>query len=53
MSGIASIALATSADLVFVEDEKSLLPALESTAAVIVGEFPEMESSKEAAPNHC
>ncbi len=47
VSGIASIALATSADLVFVEDEKSLLPALESpAAAVIVGEFPKSESSK-------
>src|SRR4029077_18229973 len=47
VSGIASIALATSADLVFVEDEKSLLPALESpAAAVIVGEFPKAESSK-------
>ena len=47
VSGIASIALATSADLVFVEDEKSLLPALESpAAAVIVGEFPKERSSK-------
>lgn len=47
VSGIASIALATSADLVFVEDEKSLLPALESlAAAVIVGEFPKAESAK-------
>ena len=47
VSGIASIALATSADLVFVEDEKSLLPALESpAAAVIVAEFPKAESLK-------
>jgi UDP-3-O-[3-hydroxymyristoyl] glucosamine N-acyltransferase len=48
VSGVASIAMATSADLVFVEDEKSLLPALESpAAAVIVREFPKAESSKE------
>ncbi len=47
VSGVASIALATSADLVFVEDEKSLLPALESpAAAVIVGEFPNAEVSQ-------
>jgi UDP-3-O-[3-hydroxymyristoyl] glucosamine N-acyltransferase len=40
VSGIASISLATSADLVFVEDEKSLGSALESrAAAVIAGEF--------------
>jgi len=50
VSGISSIAHATSADLVFVEDEKSLLPALESlAAAVIVGEFPKAESAKEKA----
>jgi UDP-3-O-[3-hydroxymyristoyl] glucosamine N-acyltransferase len=46
VSGVASIALATSTDLVFVEDEKSLIPALESSAAaVIVREFPKAESS--------
>jgi UDP-3-O-[3-hydroxymyristoyl] glucosamine N-acyltransferase len=40
VSGIASISQATSVDLVFVEDEKSLLAALESgAAAVIAGEF--------------
>jgi UDP-3-O-[3-hydroxymyristoyl] glucosamine N-acyltransferase len=40
VSGIASIAQATSVDLVFVEDEKSLRAALESrAAAVIAGEF--------------
>jgi UDP-3-O-[3-hydroxymyristoyl] glucosamine N-acyltransferase len=40
VSGIASISQATSMDLVFVEDEKSLRTALESSAAaVIVGEF--------------
>ena len=40
VSGIASIAQATSADLVFVEDDKSLGVALESRAgAVIAGEF--------------
>jgi UDP-3-O-[3-hydroxymyristoyl] glucosamine N-acyltransferase len=40
VSGIASIAQATSADLVFVEGEKSLGAALASrAAAVIVGEF--------------
>jgi UDP-3-O-[3-hydroxymyristoyl] glucosamine N-acyltransferase len=40
VSGIASIAQATSADLVFVEDDKSLGAALESRAvAVIAGEF--------------
>jgi UDP-3-O-[3-hydroxymyristoyl] glucosamine N-acyltransferase len=40
LSGVASIAQATSADLVFVEDEKSLRAALASrAAAVIVGEF--------------
>jgi UDP-3-O-[3-hydroxymyristoyl] glucosamine N-acyltransferase len=40
VSGIASIAQATPADLVFVEDEKSLRAALEScAAAVIAGEF--------------
>jgi len=47
VSGIASIALATSGDLVFVEDEKSLFAALASpAAAVIVGEFPKEESSR-------
>jgi UDP-3-O-[3-hydroxymyristoyl] glucosamine N-acyltransferase len=40
VSGVASISQATSVDLVFVEDEKSLRAALESpAAAVIVGEF--------------
>ena len=40
VSGVASIAQATAADLVFVEDEKSLSAALESrAAAVIAGEF--------------
>jgi len=40
VSGIASISQATSVDLVFVEDEKSLHAALESrAAAVIAGEF--------------
>jgi UDP-3-O-[3-hydroxymyristoyl] glucosamine N-acyltransferase len=40
VGGIASIAHATPADLVFVEDEKSLRLALESrAAAVIAGEF--------------
>ena len=50
VSGIASIALATSADLVFVEDEKSLLAALQSpAAAVIVGEFPKAGVSDSSA----
>jgi UDP-3-O-[3-hydroxymyristoyl] glucosamine N-acyltransferase len=40
VSGIASISQATTVDLVFVEDEKSLRGALESrAAAVIAGEF--------------
>ncbi len=40
VSGIASISQATSVDLVFVEDEKSLAAALRSrAAAVIAGEF--------------
>jgi UDP-3-O-[3-hydroxymyristoyl] glucosamine N-acyltransferase len=40
VSGLASIARATSVDLVFVEDEKNLPAALASrAAAVIVGEF--------------
>jgi UDP-3-O-[3-hydroxymyristoyl] glucosamine N-acyltransferase len=40
VNGVASIAQATAADLVFVEDEKSLSAALESrAAAVIAGEF--------------
>jgi len=40
VSGIASIPLATAADLVFVEDEKHLRLALDSrAAAVIAGEF--------------
>jgi UDP-3-O-[3-hydroxymyristoyl] glucosamine N-acyltransferase len=40
ISGIASIPRATSADLVFVEDEKTFREALESqAAAVIAGEF--------------
>ena len=37
VSGIASIAQATSVDLVFVEDEKSLRAALESRAAAVIG----------------
>jgi UDP-3-O-[3-hydroxymyristoyl] glucosamine N-acyltransferase len=42
VSGVASIAQATAADLVFVEDEKSLRAALESGAAgVIAGGFAE------------
>jgi UDP-3-O-[3-hydroxymyristoyl] glucosamine N-acyltransferase len=40
VSGIASISQATSMDLVFVEDEKTLRTALESSAAVVIaGEF--------------
>jgi UDP-3-O-[3-hydroxymyristoyl] glucosamine N-acyltransferase len=40
VSGIASVGSAKSGDLVFVTDEKQLLPALNSAAAaVIVGEF--------------
>jgi UDP-3-O-[3-hydroxymyristoyl] glucosamine N-acyltransferase len=40
VGGVASISRATSVDLVFVEDEKSLRAALESSAAaVIAGEF--------------
>jgi UDP-3-O-[3-hydroxymyristoyl] glucosamine N-acyltransferase len=48
VSGIASIGQACSTDLVFVEDEKSLGPALESSAsAVIAGEFArKIKSSK-------
>jgi UDP-3-O-[3-hydroxymyristoyl] glucosamine N-acyltransferase len=48
VSGIASVSRATSRDLVFVEDEKSLPAALESrAAAVIAGEFArEIKSSK-------
>ncbi len=46
VSGIASIAQATPADLVFVEDEKSLRAALESrAAAVIAGEFARRKKS--------
>jgi UDP-3-O-[3-hydroxymyristoyl] glucosamine N-acyltransferase len=46
VSGIASISHATSGDLVFVEDEKSLRAALESpAAAVIAGEFARGKSS--------
>lgn len=48
VSGIASIPQATPLDLVFVEDEKSLLAALASrAAAVIVGEFARTSDSKE------
>ena len=40
VSGVASIASATQDDLVFVEDEKYFMPALESQAgAIIAGEF--------------
>ena len=48
VSGVASIAQASPADLVFVEDEKHLRFALESrAAAVIVGEFAaEKDSAK-------
>ena len=47
VSGIASIAQATPVDLVFVEDEKSLLVALGSrAAAVIAGEFARAGDSK-------
>lgn len=47
VSGIASISQATSGDLVFVEDEKSLLAALGSrAAAVIAGEFARAAGSK-------
>ncbi len=47
VSGIASISQATSVDLVFVEDEKSLQAALGSrAAAVIAGEFARSEGSK-------
>lgn len=47
VSGIASIPHATSRDLVFVEDEKSLRSALESdAAAVIAGEFARSEYKK-------
>ncbi|MGC2185134.1 MAG: UDP-3-O-(3-hydroxymyristoyl)glucosamine N-acyltransferase [Terriglobales bacterium] len=47
VSGIASISQATSVDLVFVEDEKSLQAALRSrSAAVIAGEFARAEGSK-------
>jgi UDP-3-O-[3-hydroxymyristoyl] glucosamine N-acyltransferase len=46
VSGIASISQATSVDLVFVEDEKSLRAALESrAAAVIAGEFARRNTS--------
>jgi UDP-3-O-[3-hydroxymyristoyl] glucosamine N-acyltransferase len=46
VSGIASISQATSVDLVFVEDEKSLGAALESpAAAVIAGEFARAHTS--------
>ena len=56
VSGVASIALATSTDLVFVEDEKSLIPALESSAAaVIVGEFAQKRNHRRVRVllNHC
>ena len=46
VSGIASISQATSMDLVFVEDEKTLRAALESrAAAVIAGEFARRNTS--------
>ncbi|MGH9504551.1 MAG: UDP-3-O-(3-hydroxymyristoyl)glucosamine N-acyltransferase [Terriglobales bacterium] len=48
ISGIASIAQATAADLVFVEDKPALAAALGSHAAAIVaGEFANAEFSKE------
>ncbi len=48
VSGIASIAQATSVDLVFVEDEAGLPAALASRAgAVIAGEFARADGSKE------
>ncbi len=48
VSGIASIPQATPVDLVFVEDEKSLLAALGSrAAAVIAGEFARADCAKE------
>jgi UDP-3-O-[3-hydroxymyristoyl] glucosamine N-acyltransferase len=48
VSGVASIAQATSMDLVFVEDEEGLPAALESrAAAVIAGEFARADGSKE------
>jgi UDP-3-O-[3-hydroxymyristoyl] glucosamine N-acyltransferase len=48
ISGIASISQATSVDLVFVEDEKSLRSALASAAAaVIAGEFARAPLAKE------
>ena len=50
VSGIASITQATSADLVFVEDEKGLPAALASRAgAVIAGEFARADGSKQGA----
>jgi UDP-3-O-[3-hydroxymyristoyl] glucosamine N-acyltransferase len=51
VSGIASIAQATSVDLVFVEDEDGLPAALASrAAAVIAGEFARVDGSKETLP---
>ncbi len=51
VSGIASITQATSADLVFVEDEKGLPAALASrAAAVIAGEFARADGSKQGPP---
>ena len=52
VSGIASISQATSVDLVFVEDEKSLTAALGSrAAAVIAGEFARAAGSKKKGEN--
>jgi UDP-3-O-[3-hydroxymyristoyl] glucosamine N-acyltransferase len=49
VSSVASIASATSEDLVFVEDEKHLAAALQSrAAAVIAGEFGEKAAEKSA-----
>ncbi len=51
VNGIASIAQATSADLVFVEDEAGLPAALASqAAAVIAGEFARGDGGKERPP---
>ncbi len=48
VSGVASISNATSADLVFVEDEQGLQSALASgAAAVIAGDFAKSEPAKE------
>ena len=54
VSGIASISQATSLDLVFVEDEKSLRLALESgAAAIIAGEFARVSRKNDPAPSRC